>query len=186
MNAFVHRGGGPWVAFSMGWWGVLLWGAANVVLGIFLLTAPIASAVALVTVMAFFWIVGGVIEVVKSILERGTRWGWSLAGGAVAIVVGLLILAYPLYATLVGVGLLYLLFAASALVIGVTMLVSGHSVGTAILGLLLLLIGVLMLFNPLHLVALAALVQWIGLLTVVGGICTALSALFIRGEQARL
>ena len=54
---------------------------------------------------------------------------------------------------------------------GVT-LASSHSVGGVILGLALLAIGCAMLFAPFHVVALATLVQWIGLLCITGGLLT--------------
>jgi uncharacterized membrane protein HdeD (DUF308 family) len=134
--------------------------------------------------MAIFGIVGGAIEVVRSVIERGRRWGWSLASGAGGIVVGCIIVARPLYATLVGVTLLYLLFAASALTMGLAVLVIGRSVGTALLGILMLALGLLVLLNPLNVVGLAVLVQWIGLCAVVGGVCAACSAFLISDGPA--
>src|SRR5262245_55414686 len=44
--------------------------SVSVVVGIFLLASPVSTAVALVTIMAVFGIVGGAIEVVRSVIER--------------------------------------------------------------------------------------------------------------------
>ena len=63
------------------WWLFLLRGLAGVVLGLMLLTDPGATVVALVTVLGFFWLFGGIMSLVRIFVDRSIPWIWSLLSG---------------------------------------------------------------------------------------------------------
>lgn len=51
------------------------------------------GALALITGIAFFgW---GVVKALAALVARGDGWGWSLAGGALMAVVGVVVMAWP-------------------------------------------------------------------------------------------
>lgn len=50
------------------WWLIVSWGITGVLLGGSLRFQPIASALVLVTIVAVFWLIGGIVEIVSYLL----------------------------------------------------------------------------------------------------------------------
>jgi uncharacterized membrane protein HdeD (DUF308 family) len=74
-----------------GW--LLLSGALSVIIGIILLVMPMAGAVALATLVAFFLFVEGCIEIMLAVQMRfSRRWGWLLAAGILSIILSIILL----------------------------------------------------------------------------------------------
>jgi len=109
------------------WWLFLLQGLAGILLGIMLLAAPGQTLVALVHFLGFYWLITGVLELVRMFADRSVPWIWSLligglkgggmgsfVLGAINVVIGLLLLGSPLAAAF-----------AVPLVFGVLLLVQG-------------------------------------------------------------
>jgi len=69
----------------------LLIGLLYVVVGFFVIDAPVESTLALTLVVAVFLIVSGLIRIVSALMERFQDWGWVLLNGIVALILGLLI-----------------------------------------------------------------------------------------------
>jgi hypothetical protein len=169
---------------SVEWWVLVIWGVASVVLGGLLLFSPVASALVLVAILAAFWLVGAVIEIIGAVVHRGGMWGWHLVSGAVGVVVALVVLGNPVLGTIATVSVLYLLVASSALFSGITGLFSGErSLGRIVLSIVQLVLGILLLTGFFDLLSLVALVQAIGLLAVCGGVAAAVTAFRLRHAQ---
>ena len=69
----------------------LLIGLLYVVVGFFVIDAPVESTLALTLVVAVFLIVSGLIRIISALMERFQDWGWVLLNGIVALILGLLI-----------------------------------------------------------------------------------------------
>ena len=62
---------------QMPWWVVLLEGIAAIILGGLMWMNPLQTANALVFFIAIYWLVSGVISIVRIFFDR-RRWGWNL------------------------------------------------------------------------------------------------------------
>lgn len=83
------------------WWISLITGILAIILGIWCLVTPDVSLVALTYVFIFAFILSGLIEIIFAVNNKELLhgWGWSLAGGILDIVFGLLLLVIPAYIT---------------------------------------------------------------------------------------
>ena len=163
----------------------MIWGAASIVVGAALLFAPVASALLLITLVAVFWLIGGIVDIVSALTHRGHYWGWHVAAGALGVIAAFVVITHPLAGTVVAVGTLYLLIASSALVSGIVgIFTAKRSMGRIVLSLLQAVLAVLMLVAFFDLVSLMVLVQAIGLLTIGGGIAAGASAFHFRHSEA--
>jgi uncharacterized membrane protein HdeD (DUF308 family) len=185
MTVSQHSPGQLVWAASPGWWLFALWGIAGVLLGGWLLFQPIASALALVTIVAVFWLIGGIVEIVGALVQRSAHWIWRIAGGAFSALVGLFVLAHPLFGTLAAVSALYLLVAACALVNGVIGLVAAErTTARIVLSVFEIVLACLMLVGFSAVVALVALVQAIGLILIASSVVVAIASFYGRGHAA--
>src|SRR5918992_3373671 len=69
------------------WWLMLITGIAPVVLGIFLIIAPVQTVVALVQFLGAYWLITGVFSIVSIIIDR-SNWVWKLFSGILGIAAG--------------------------------------------------------------------------------------------------
>src|SRR5262249_8996606 len=116
--------------------------------------------------------------------HRENSWGWRLVGGIVSILAGLFVLANPLFSTIVVAEALFLMLGISAFVMGLTGLFSSRSLGSVILSLAAIAIGVMIMFDPLPLVGLVVLIQWIGLVAIAAGVLSAVATYVGRHPTA--
>jgi uncharacterized membrane protein HdeD (DUF308 family) len=56
------------------WWFFLLEGIAGIILGILLLTDPGATILVLVTFLGFYWLVMGILALVRMFIDRSVPW----------------------------------------------------------------------------------------------------------------
>ena len=146
-------------AAADGWWLILLWGILTLMIGLFLVTNPATTAVALFTLLGAYFVVAGIVDVVASIAQRGPGWGWKLALGVLYIVAGFAVLGSPILSTIFGVSVLYYFIAFAAIFGGIVNIVQAllkigkvgfwPILGTLLLGILQLVIGLFLLENPL-------------------------------------
>lgn len=135
------------------WWVGLVQGIAALLLGILFLTYPGATAVTVAGMVGFFWLVGGVVDIVQ-IFQDKTSWGWKLFSGVIGILAGMLVLSnvvkHPLY-TAAGLGAIYVfILGIQGIIIGVIQIVrafQGEGWGVGALGVLSVLFGLLLTFN---------------------------------------
>jgi uncharacterized membrane protein HdeD (DUF308 family) len=61
------------------------------VVGLMLLTRPLAGALVVTLLLASFFIVAGVFRVVAALRLRTPHWGWGLASGGITLILGILV-----------------------------------------------------------------------------------------------
>jgi uncharacterized membrane protein HdeD (DUF308 family) len=167
-----------WRFYSGTWWVLLLRGLALVALGILFIARPLATVAGLLSVLAIFWIITGVLAIVRSIRirEHFRGWGWMLASGFLGIVAGAIILIFPLPSALVSLVLTVSAVCILALVDGVTSIAIGARLSKPFPGAwALILEGVIMvvvvvLAFVFPLAAQSVVVWMLGLAAIAGGI----------------
>ena len=79
---------------SRGW--SIFWGILLIVIGILALLMPEIAALATALTLAWLLVFAGIIEIVHAFLTRRRRgFGWKLVAGIVTLVLGLIILLFP-------------------------------------------------------------------------------------------
>jgi uncharacterized membrane protein HdeD (DUF308 family) len=153
-------------------WLLLLWAVVMIVIGGLLIFRPAPTALIWVQVMAWFWLIGGIFDVVGSIMERADGWGWRLAGGVIGILAGLYIVGSPIIGAVAAVQVFFYVLVFTAIFNGVINVIGGigapRSWGRVILGGFQIFLGGWLLFHPL--IGLLAFVPALGVIMVVGGI----------------
>lgn len=89
-------------------------GLFAVLAGASLFLRPLRNIGTIAAVIAVFWVVGGVAEVVSNLFERQGHWIWGILSGLVGLVAGIIAISWP------GITLLAL-----AITAGVWMLLTG-------------------------------------------------------------
>jgi uncharacterized membrane protein HdeD (DUF308 family) len=80
---------GHWAGFFHHLLAAILFG----VVGLILVTRPIISAEALTILMALFFLIGGLFQLIASIAVAQPGWGWQAADGIITFILGALVLA---------------------------------------------------------------------------------------------
>ena len=80
---------GKWAGFFLHLLLAILYG----VVGVLMLIKPVISAEAATFVMSLFFILGGLYQLMASVWTHLPGWGWQAVNGAVATVMGFLVLA---------------------------------------------------------------------------------------------
>ena len=157
------------------WWVHMLWGLSAIVLGILLLTSPVMTGLFLVQLMAVFWLVGGVIDIIHAVVAREKGWGWTVGGGTVGILAGLVILGHPIIGAVIAAATLFLFAAFTAILSGITNILGGRSRDEEsrswrrfFLGVLQIIIGIFMLWHPV--LGTLTFTTALGLVAIVGGV----------------
>ena len=83
--------GAFWCRCWSGFFLELLSGVLSIVVGLLFLRAPVGALAALTLLVACFLLVGGIFKVVSAVAYRFAAWGWSLAGGIIDVILGVLI-----------------------------------------------------------------------------------------------
>lgn len=102
------------------WWIMLIQGIAALIIGILLFTNTAATLVTLAFFLGAYWLVGGIFDIIGAFTRRGgdKGWFWSLLGGGISIIAGLLLISQPLAGAVV-------LPVVLAILIGVLAIISG-------------------------------------------------------------
>ena len=134
------------------WWLFLLQGIAAILMGVMLLAAPGQTLLALVTFLGFYWLITGVLELVRVFVDRSVPWIWSLLTGLIGLTAGLLVLKHPLLAAVTVPTVLVILLGVQGLVMGLIQIVAafkGGGIGSFLLGAINVALGLLLLGSPL-------------------------------------
>ena len=83
--------GAFWCCRWSGFFMELLSGALSVVVGLLFLRAPVGALPALRLLLARFLMVGGFFKIVAAVSYQFAAWGWSLAGGVIDVILGVMI-----------------------------------------------------------------------------------------------
>jgi uncharacterized membrane protein HdeD (DUF308 family) len=163
------------------WWVFLLQGLAGILLGAMLLAEPGATLVALTTFLGFYWLITGVLALVRVFTDRAVPWIWSLIVGAVGIAAGIVVLKHPLLAALTVPTVLVIILGVQGLVMGVFDIIGsfkGGGIGAFILGAVNVLVGLLLLGAPIAAALAVPLV--FGVLLLVQGVALVICAFRLR------
>ena len=79
------------------WYLPMITGIIFVSVGVWLLRPPLGSYVTLAMLFSFTFLIAGLIEIIYAISLRKVidSWGWSLAGGIVDFLIGVLLVSQP-------------------------------------------------------------------------------------------
>jgi len=80
---------GHWAGFFHHLLAAILFG----IVGLILVTKPVISAEALTIFMASFFLIGGLFQLIASIVVALPGWGWQAADGIITFILGALVLA---------------------------------------------------------------------------------------------
>jgi uncharacterized membrane protein HdeD (DUF308 family) len=161
----------------------VLWGILMIVAGLFLLTHPTTTALVLVEIMAIFWIVGGIFDLIRAISGRPPYWGWVIAASIIGIIAGLYILANPVLGTIFTVTIAFIMLAVYGIVAGVLNVIAGFRAegGTrwsaVILGFILIVLAGWLLFNWQY--AIISFLPVVAVFMIVGGIFTIIASFYV-------
>jgi uncharacterized membrane protein HdeD (DUF308 family) len=128
-----------------------LGGIAAVVVGLYLLFVPGVTAVVMIGLVAVYWLIGGIVKVVRTLMHRGIGWGWDLAGALLSIAVGALVLSSGLSGVIFSIEVLYVSLAVGGLLIGCMEIIRGirdRYWPQILLGIAEMLLGLLLLTQP--------------------------------------
>lgn len=169
---------------SEAWWVPLVLGIIVVIFGLLLLSHPAETTVWVTFLIGFWWLAGGVINLITLFVDR-TLWGWKLFSGILGVLAGLLVLDYASSApllTAVGLGTIYVwILGIQGMLIGVLEVVKafkGAGWGVGILGVLSFLFGLFLVYNPVA--GAFALPTVFGVLALVFGIAAIVMAFRVR------
>ena len=169
----------------MPWWIPLIQGIAAIILGILLWTNPAQTAVTLVMFLAIYWVISGVISLLRLFVDR-SHWGWKVFSGVIGILAGWALLRMDNVNAAVLFGwTVVILLAIQGIIMGIVQLVEafqGGGWGPGIMGALSILFGILLWSNSL---AATVMLPWvIAIFMIVGGIFAIILAFRLRGATA--
>lgn len=133
------------------WWLLLLWGLLSLVIGIMFLASPGITTVVFITFLGAYWLVSGIFSLASLAVDR-TDMGWKILLAILNLIAGIIILAYPLYSTVLLLMFLVILVGVWACITGgahLYMAFSKKDAGNGVLGIISLLFGLLLLIFPL-------------------------------------
>jgi uncharacterized membrane protein HdeD (DUF308 family) len=164
------------------WWLFLLQGIAGIILGFLLITDTDTTMIVLVTFLGFYWLMMGVLSLVRIFVDRSVPWIWSLLIGIVGILAGIVVLRHPLLATIMVPTVIVIVLGVEGLVMGVLEIIGGFSgggIGSFLMGVLYVIVGLLLLASP---VAAALAVPLVfGVLLLIQGVALVVLAIRARG-----
>jgi uncharacterized membrane protein HdeD (DUF308 family) len=84
-------------AFQTGQGRVLavIFGVLAFIAGTALLLRPLRNLAAVVIVLSVFWVVGGLVQTIGSVIDRGEHWVLELFAGLFSVVAGIVAIVWP-------------------------------------------------------------------------------------------
>ena len=170
---------------SMPWWLILIWGLLAVLVGIMLVTTPIASAFTLILFLGAYWFVGGLFTLASLVWDR-SNMGWKIFIGAINVLAGIVIMTYPIYSSILVMEMLIIIIGIWALIIGGTKVYEAtrsKDAGEGILGILSILFGIILLVYPFA--AAYSLPIIAGFFALIGGLSAIVLSFKVKTAQAQ-
>jgi uncharacterized membrane protein HdeD (DUF308 family) len=142
---------------SKNWWVVALRGAISIVFGILLLLFPPLVITSMVLFFGAYALVDGVSAIFTAVQNRNqARWWYTLLEGIIGVIAGILVFAYPLFATITAVYFVLYVVAFWAILGGIFQIMQAielrkeieGEIWLGLSGLLSLLFGVFLIFAP--------------------------------------
>ncbi|MFN3371116.1 MAG: HdeD family acid-resistance protein [Sphingomonadaceae bacterium] len=171
------------------WWLMLLRGALGILFGIIAFANPAVAGLSLLIVFAAFAVVDGVLGLWLSIgrARQGESWAWLGVEAVASLVLGLLVLAFPM----LGIAALLLIIGVKAALLGVLLLLSSIRLDgetgqglMAVSGAISLIFAVLIFVAPL--LGARIIIWWIGAWAILFGLALVALAFTLRKVARRL
>lgn len=160
------------------WSLILIRGISLVILGIILLAFPMATLTVMLIFMGAWWIVDGVLTIVKSIKGRKQyqAWGWGIFTGILGAFAGIIVLSNPVLSAILTTSFLMWFLGISAFVYGISGIVTGirlrkiHKAEWSMIvgGIFSILFGIMLMSSP-YMSALS-IITFMGIIALIGGI----------------
>ncbi len=153
------------------WWLILIEGLAALIIGLSLVMNPVGTTTFLIWVLGWYWLITGVLTLVMLFIDR-TDAIWKIVAGALGIIAGLIVIAYPMFAAAIVPATLVIIVGILGLAFGCVSLYWAlkQGWGAALMGVLSIIFGLLLLGSPM--VAVTLLIYLLGGLAIIGGIIT--------------
>ena len=162
------------------WWVVLVQGIMALLIGLLLLANPVATTATIVQVLGFYWVIGGVFQLVGMFIEP-SMWGWKLLGGILGIMAGMVVINHPFWSTILVPSVMVIFLGVNGLIIGIISLAQAFKGGgwlAGILGVISILIGLALVGSP---VITALALPWVyGMIGVAGGLIAIYSSFKLK------
>lgn len=163
------------------WWIALLQGICAIIIGALLVAEPAETFLALLPLIGIYWLVIGILSLVRIFIDRSVPWIFSLVTGIIGVLAGIVVLRHPLIAAIMIPTVLVIVLGVQGLVMGILEIIEGFRGGGAwsfILGVINLLVGLLLLGRPVAAALAVPLV--LGILLLVEGIALLIWAFRVR------
>jgi uncharacterized membrane protein HdeD (DUF308 family) len=134
------------------WWVLLITGISAFLLGMLSLFVPARTLLVITQLLGLYWLITGILDIVRIFTEQTGGWGWKLFSGILGILLGIVVLQHPIWsAVLIPTTLIYMLgFGGLVLgAIGIIQAFRGSGWGAVLLGAVSIIFGLLLLANPL-------------------------------------
>lgn len=165
------------------WWAILVQGLFSILIGLLLLTNPLATTLVIVQFIGLYWLVTGVFSITSIFIDR-SLWGWKLLSGAIGIFAGLTVIQHPIWSAVLLPTMLVIIFGVNGIILGLISFFGafkGGGFSAAILGIINFLFGVILLSSPF--VAALALPWVFGVIALIGGILAIFSSFQQRKKE---
>jgi len=163
------------------WWIALLQGISAIIIGALLVAEPAETFMALLPLIGIYWLVIGILSLVRIFIDRSVPWILSLLEGVIGVLAGIAVLRHPMIAAILIPTVLVIVLGVQGLIMGVVEIIEGFRGGGAwcfILGVINLLVGLLLLGRPM---AVALAVPFVfGILLLVQGVALLVWAFRVR------
>jgi DNA-binding winged helix-turn-helix (wHTH) protein/uncharacterized membrane protein HdeD (DUF308 family) len=133
------------------WWLFWLQGMTGIILGAMLLTAPGTTTATLVSFLGLYWLIMGILALVRVFVDQSVPWLWSLVIGITGILAGIFVARHPLLAALTMPTAIVIVLGVLGLIMGATEIVGGFmggGIGSFILGVIYVPVGLFLLGSP--------------------------------------
>ena len=163
------------------WWIALLQGICAIIIGALLVAEPAETFLALLPLIGIYWLVIGILSLVRIFIDRSVPWILSLLTGVIGVLAGMAVLRHPLLAAIMIPTVLVIVLGVQGLVMGILEIIEGFRGGGAwsfVLGIINILVGLLLLARP---IAAALAVPFVfGILLLVQGLFLIIWAFRVR------
>jgi uncharacterized membrane protein HdeD (DUF308 family) len=163
------------------WWIALLQGICAIIIGALLVAEPAETFLALLPLIGIYWLVIGILSIVRIFIDRSVPWILSLLSGIIGVLAGIAVLRHPMMAAILIPTVLVIVLGVQGLLMGILEIIEGFKGGGAwsfILGVINILIGLLLLGRPMAAALAVPLV--LGILLLVEGVCLLFWAFRVR------
>jgi uncharacterized membrane protein HdeD (DUF308 family) len=107
------------------WWLFLLQGMTGTILGLMLLTVSDLTTIALVSFVGLYWLIMGILALVRVFVDQSIPWFWSLLIGLVGILAGISVSTHPLLAAFTVSTAIIIVLGVQGLIIGAIEIIAG-------------------------------------------------------------